>query len=144
MSAPLRLTPMGRLTVAIGGFALALAVTACDPGPTPGAPSSSDATPATSTGSVGSDEAQASPEAANGDFIVLPGTGRYAIGTEAPLGGYQLLGEPDEQPAGCTWSIEDADGVAAFENQGQYVFLTDIKEAVTFVTDGCPDWEQFE
>ena len=144
MTTPLHLAPVGRLTVALCSLALVLAVTACDPGPTADAPSSSDAMPATSAGSVGSDDAQESPKAASGAFIVLPGTGRYAIGTEAPLGGYQLHGEPDEQPAGCTWSIEDADGVAAFENQGQYVFLTDIKEAVTFVTDGCPEWEQFE
>lgn len=32
----------------------------------------------------------------------------------------------------------------AFADGGLYVFLTDIPEAVTFITDGCPDWEQFE
>ncbi|NYF08860.1 putative small lipoprotein YifL [Leifsonia sp. AK011] len=81
---------------------------------------------------------------ADAGMVVLPGTGSYAIGTEAPYGGYQLTGEPVEVPAGCTWSIVDADGAVAFADQGGYVFLTDIPEAVTFITDGCPDWEQFE
>jgi len=80
----------------------------------------------------------------NADFVTVSGTGSYLIGTEIPLGGFQLKGEPDEQPAGCTWQILDADGGVTFENTGQYVFLTDIREAVTFVTTGCPDWEQFE
>ena len=84
MTASLHLTSMRRLAVAIGGLALVLTVTACDPGSTPAAPSSHGATPATSAGVVESDDAQASPEAASGDFIVLPGSGRYAIGTEAP------------------------------------------------------------
>lgn len=144
MTALLRLTPMGRVTVALGGLALVLAVTACDPGSTAESPSSSDMMPSESDTQAGSPDAHVSPDATGGEFIVLPGTGRYVIGTEAPLGGYQLHGEPDAQPPGCTWSIEEADGVAAFENQGQYVFLTDIKEAVTFVTDGCSDREQFE
>ncbi len=76
--------------------------------------------------------------------LVLNGTGSYMIGTEAPYGGYQLSGEPASQPDGCTWSIVDADGVVYVENQGSYAFITDIPEAVTFNTDGCPDWEQFE
>lgn len=79
-----------------------------------------------------------------GALVTLPGTGSYAIGSEAPFGGYQLTGEPAEQPDGCTWSIVGSDGAVAFENQGSYAFLTDIREAVTFVTNGCPDWEQFE
>lgn len=80
----------------------------------------------------------------SGDLVVLSGTGTYAIPDEMPYGGYQLLGEPAAQPDGCTWSIQDADGGIGFENTGPYAFITDIPEAVTFVTDGCPDWEQFE
>ena len=76
--------------------------------------------------------------------VTVSGTGSYAIPDQLPYGGYQLAGEADEQPAGCTWAILDADGAATFENQGQYVFITDIPEAVTFQTDGCPNWEQFE
>jgi hypothetical protein len=76
--------------------------------------------------------------------LTVPGTGTFAIGTEVPFGGYQLQGEPDSQPDGCSWQILDEDGKVSFENQGVYVFLTDVPEAVTFVTDGCPDWEQFE
>ncbi|HWL01663.1 MAG TPA: hypothetical protein VNQ52_04735 [Microbacteriaceae bacterium] len=78
-------------------------------------------------------------------LLVLSGTGRYAIGTEAPYGGYQIKGEPDAVPPGCTWSIQDADGeVFVDQSNGIYAFITDVPEAVTFVTDGCPDWEQFE
>jgi len=78
-------------------------------------------------------------------LLVLAGTGRYAIGTQAPYGGYQIKGEPDAVPPGCTWSIQDADGeVFVDQSNGIYAFITDVPEAVTFVTDGCPDWEQFE
>jgi len=76
--------------------------------------------------------------------VTVSGTGIYAIGTDIPYGGFQLQGEPTSQPDGCTWSIVDADGVVVFENHGPYVFITDIPEAVTFNTEGCPDWEQFE
>jgi hypothetical protein len=98
-------------------------------------------------GTGGSDEpAQSETDTGEttSDMLVLPGTGTYVIGVDIPYGGFQLMGEPTEQPAGCTWAILDADGAASFENQGSYVFITDIAEAVTFVTDGCPDWEQFE
>lgn len=78
------------------------------------------------------------------DFVTVSGTGRYEVGVDIPYGGYQLHGEPAEQPAGCTWQILDADGGVSFENQGSYAFLTDVPEIVTFETDGCPDWEQFE
>lgn len=75
---------------------------------------------------------------------LFPGTGEYEIGVDIPFGGFQLLGEPAGQPDGCAWSIVDEDGAVAFENQGVYVFLTDIPEAVTFITTDCPEWEQFE
>lgn len=90
------------------------------------------------------DQDGAGSDGTDSGMVVLPGTGSYAIGADAPYGGFQLHGEPDEQPAGCTWQILDGDGGVSFENQGSYVFLTDVPEAVTFVTDGCPDWEQFE
>lgn len=89
-------------------------------------------------------EEEAEDEDESSGMLVLAGTGSYAIGTEAPFGGYQISGEPTSQPDGCTWSIVDADGAVYTENQGSYAFLTDIPEAVTFITDGCPDWEQFE
>lgn len=75
---------------------------------------------------------------------LFPGTGSYAIGVDIPLGGFQVLGEPVGLPDGCTWSIVDEDGAVYVENQGVYVFLTNIPEAVTFITNGCPEWEQFE
>lgn len=116
--------------------ALILGVGGCTP--TAGEPDS---------GTGGSDDSATSETdsaTGSGDMVVLAGTGTYAIGVDIPYGGFQLAGEPSEQPEGCTWSIVDAEGVASFENQGPYVFITDIPEAVTFVTSGCPDWEQFE
>jgi len=124
--------PAAALLLLLAGCAAPAATT------TPDAPADADTSGTsvdTTTDDGGSDD---------GAMLVLSGTGRYAIGTEMPFGGYQLHGEPDAQPAGCTWAILDADGGTTFENDGQYVFITDIPEAATFVTDGCPDWEQFE
>lgn len=73
---------------------------------------------------------------------VLPGTGTYAVPDDAPIGGYELPNDQDGQPEGCTWRILDADGTVMFENQGSFVFLTDVTP--TFETSGCPDWVQFE
>ncbi|GAA2966228.1 hypothetical protein GCM10010459_23380 [Microbacterium schleiferi] len=91
-----------------------------------------------------SDEGSPSDEDVASSFVTVSGTGRYTVGVDLPYGGYQLHGEPDEQPAGCTWAILDADGGVSFANQGSYAFLTDVPEIVTFETTGCPDWEQFE
>lgn len=78
------------------------------------------------------------------DKVTLAGTGRYTVGADAPYGSYELQGEPDAQPAGCTWSIEDPSGDVLAADQGTFVFLTDVQEAAFFVTSGCPAWEQFE
>lgn len=101
---------------------------------------------AASSGSGGSDSGSAGDSSGSEGTgaVVVSGTGTYAIGDEVPYGGFQLQGEPAEQPEGCTWAILDADGGVSFHDQGSYVFLTDIPEAVTFETNGCPDWEQFE
>ena len=77
-----------------------------------------------------------------GAMLVLPGTGEYQTGDTIPIGGYQLTGEPAEQPDGCTWTLYADNGDVAAENQGSYVFITDVTGK--FVTNGCPDWEQFE
>lgn len=79
-----------------------------------------------------------------GALAILAGTGRYTIGIEAPLGSYELDGSPEPLPAGCSWAILDADGQTYAARDDAYVFLTDIQEAVTFVTTGCPDWKQYE
>lgn len=144
MSSMPRLAPAKFLTAVLTSAAIALALSACDTGSEKDSATSEGAVTAATAEPTAGDEATMSSDGASSGFVVLPGTGSYVIGTDAPYGGYQLHGEPSEQPQGCTWSIEDADGNATFENQGQYVFLTDIKEAVTFVTEGCPDWEQFE
>ncbi len=125
-------------SLAVGSILLGLAagLSAC----TTTAP---DDSTGTDTGTT-EETTEETAEEPSGDFVVVPGTGSYVIGVDIPLGGFQVMGEPVEQPAGCTWAILDGDGNAIFENQGVYVFLTDIPEAVTFQTDGCPDWEQFE
>ena len=124
------------------GAALALGLSAC------GGPGDSDnvAPDGTTSAAASTPDAGATDEATTGGFVgvTLPGTGKYAIGTDIPYGGFEFADGVLEQPAGCTWSIVDEDGVAVFENQGQIVFITDIPEAVTFITDGCPDWVQFE
>lgn len=107
----------------------------------PGSAGPNSSVPAASAGGGTSSEDTGGDD---GTAVTLPGTGKYVIGKDAPFGGYQLVGEPDAQPAGCTWSIQDADGTVNTENQGIYVFLEDVKESVTFVTDGCPDWQKFE
>ena len=134
------------VTIACAGV-LILPLSACGGGSAEEAGGTDDSTATSEAAEDASqpaeDESEAEDDAA-GDFVVISGTGRYAVGTDIPFGGYQISGEPASQPDGCTWSIEDADGVVAFENQGSYAFLTDIPEGVFFVTDGCPDWEQFE
>jgi hypothetical protein len=135
---------MKGLATALTCLSLVVALSACDAGPSKDSDDADEAKPTVAATEESGVDAPTPTEVAVGDFVVLPGTGTYAIGADAPYGGYQLHGEPDEQPPGCTWQILDGDGGVSFENTGQYVWLTDIHEAVTFVTDGCPDWEQFE
>lgn len=77
----------------------------------------------------------------DGTLVTLPGSGDYTVGVTAPIGGYELKGL-DEQPDGCTWALEDADGNIQFHDQGTTVFITDVN--AFFQTSGCPDWVQFE
>ena len=132
---------------ALGGAALLLlALTGCGVGSDTGSDPGNSGTTDQSTDSDDStttDDSGSSDDSGAG-YVTLSGTGTYTIPDQMPFGGYQLQGEPDSQPAGCTWSIQDSSGGHTFENQGSYVFITDIPEAVTFVTEGCPDWEQFE
>lgn len=141
-SARRRIATPSALGAAVLLLTLALAGCETGAGTTSDAPASSGSDTSTDTdSSTGSDDAS---DDASAGYITLSGTGTYTIPDQMPFGGYQLQGEPDSQPAGCTWSIQDASGGHTFENQGSYVFITDIPEAVTFVTEGCPDWEQFE
>jgi hypothetical protein len=80
-------------------------------------------------------------DTSDGSLITLSGSGDYTVGVGAPIGGY-MLKDADEQPDGCTWALEDADGNIQFENQGNTVFITDVNKF--FQTSGCPDWVQFE
>ena len=124
------------------GAALALGLSGCGgPGDPDDVESGAPTSAATST-----PDAQVTDDGTDGDFVgvTVPGTGNYAIGTDIPYGGFEFADGVLEQPDGCTWAIVDEDGVAVFENQGQIVFITDIPEAVTFITAGCPDWVQFE
>ena len=72
--------------------------------------------------------------------VTLPGTGDYLIPDDAPIGGFEWP-DVDSQPDGCTWTLYHDESVRA-ENQGNLVFFTDA--TTRFVTDGCPDWVQFE
>lgn len=130
-------SPRTVAALAVAALAAALALTGCG----------STSSPAPDQGSSGdtSSDTSSDDDSSSPGLLVLSGTGSYAIGTDAPYGGYQLSGEPAALPAGCTWSILDADGgVFLDQSNGLYVFITDVPEAVTFVTNGCPDWEQFE
>lgn len=73
--------------------------------------------------------------------VTLSGSGDYAVPADAPIGGYELPDNQDGQPEGCTWKLYQDDAVLA-ENQGSFVFITDV--TTRFVTEGCPDWVQFE
>ena len=140
----MKTSTVGRALPALAIAALALStLTACGPEDQESPPAEDTFAVDTMEPDTGDD---AETEEDDGGFIgvTLPGTGSYAIGTDIPYGGFQLLGEPSSQPDGCTWSIVDEDGAVFVENHGPYVFITDIPEAVTFITDGCPDWEQFE
>lgn len=134
-----------RLPLVLASAAVLLAsLTACDPV----APAPSDSA-AVDTGSGGGDSStttdddSSSDESDSGTGVTIAGTGSYAIPDEIPFGGYQLEGDPGVLPDGCTWSITGGSGTVA-ESNGAYVFITDIPEAETFTTNGCPDWEQFE
>ena len=72
--------------------------------------------------------------------VTVAGTGDYTLPDDMPIGGYEFA-DADTQPDGCTWTIYVGDSVLA-ENNGALVFVTDV--TTRFVTDGCPDWVQFE
>ncbi len=118
----------------------ALALSACGTGtPPPTSPDEAEEpSSAAQTPADGEEDADAASE------VTVSGTGVYKIGDDIPYGGFQMHGEPAPVPDGCTWSIQDESGVVVVENQGAYAFLTDVPEYVTFHTDGCPEWEQFE
>lgn len=100
-------------------------------------PNKEASTAADAGASAGGDEGSGGAEASEG---AISGTGTFVIGSDIAYGDYQLVGETT-QPDGCTWQILQADGSVFVENQGAYVFITDVPEAVTFVTEGCPGWE---
>lgn len=133
-----------RMLVLATAGALAVTLSGCSPTAPTGEGAGTSVEEPDATAEDTGDEVEDAGDDGSGEFVVVAGTGRYAVGTDIPFGGYQLSGEPASQPDGCTWSIQDADGAVAFENQGSYAFLTDIPEGSVFVTDGCPDWEQFE
>lgn len=126
---------MRTLLSPVAAALLVIALAAC-------APTTPDTDSGTGTGTESDDTTSEETETETGGMLVLPGTGEYQSGDTMPIGGYQLLGEPDEQPAGCSWSLYAENGDVLAENQGIYVFITDVTGK--FVTTGCPDWEQFE
>ncbi len=127
------MTTSRALILFAAGTALALGLAGC----TPSAPAAPDE-------ALGSSDDTGAVEEDSGSFVgvVLPGTGTYAVPAEAPIGGYELPNNQDAQPEGCTWRLLDDDGTVMFENNGPFVFLTDVTPI--FETTGCPDWVQFE
>lgn len=73
--------------------------------------------------------------------VTIPGTGDYALPADMPIGGYELPDNQDGLPDGCSWTIYVGDDVLA-ESNGPFLFITDV--TTRFVTEGCPDWVQFE
>lgn len=87
-------------------------------------------------------ETESETDTDDGGFagVTVPGTGDYTLPDDMPIGGYEFADE-ESQPDGCTWTIYVGDSVLS-ENTGSLVFITDV--TTRFVTDGCPDWVQFE
>lgn len=120
---------------AAAALVLALGLAGCS---TPAADTSTD----TGTDSGGTTQGDATTDdTGDGNLVTISGSGDYTVGVDAPYGGYQLK-DANEQPAGCTWAVEDGDGNIQFQDQGITVFLTE--ENKFFQTSGCPDWVQFE
>ncbi|WP_435746424.1 hypothetical protein [Microbacterium sp. PMB16] len=129
------------------GFLVFAALTLSACGPAAPAPQDDDDSPQTSaeeSSSDGDDGEDSGEDSGDESMATFAGTGVYTIGDDVPYGGFQMQGEPAPVPDGCTWSIQDESGAIVVENQGAYAFLTDVPEYVTFHTDGCPEWEQFE
>ena len=106
--------------------------------------------PTASTGTPDAPDSSDSGSGSGGDsdagFVgaTLPGSGDYVVPDQAPYGGYELPDYQDGLPDGCTWQTYDKNGTlfGDSETNGQFIFITDVH--VRFVTDGCPDWVQFE
>ena len=129
---------MTRLPLA--GLAAAALITLALAGCAPAADSStgdtgSDTTPSdTKTGDAYTDDTS------DGTLVTLAGSGDYTVGVTAPEGLYELKGNPDKQPDGCTWALEDGDGNIQFQDQGPILTITSVNKF--FQTSGCPDWVQ--
>ena len=102
----------------------------------------------TSTGDTGSDTTPSdtktgdayTDDTSDGTLVTLAGSGDYTVGVTAPVGEYELKGNPDKQPDGCTWALEDADGNIQSQDTGATLTITDVNKY--FQTSGCPDWVQ--
>jgi len=127
-----------KITAIAATALLAIALTGCATGP------ATDT--GTDTGTESGDTTEESTETETGGFVgvTLPGTGDYVVPDQAPIGGYELPDYQDGLPDGCTWMtyLDNGDVFGDGETNGQFVFITDVH--VRFVTDGCPDWVQFE
>lgn len=122
----------------LAASALALLV-GCAPATTPTEPDVGGGTPTEESTET---ESATTQESSAVDGVTLSGTGEYMSGENMPIGGYRLVGDDSEQPAGCTWTLYLSNGDVFVQDQGNYVFITDVTGR--FVTAGCPDWQQFE
>jgi hypothetical protein len=122
---------MKTLTGLAAAALLAFTLTACAPAGETTTPPDTDA----------ETEQETDTETDEFQGVTLPGTGEYEVPADAPIGGYELPENQDALPEGCSWTIYVGDDVLA-ESHGPFLFLTDV--TTKFVTDGCPDWVQFE
>lgn len=124
-----------RLTAVTAASVLLLALAGCT---TPAA----TGTDGTDSGTDSDTSTEETTESGSSAGVTLPGTGEYTIPDQAPIGGYELPENQDGLPEGCTWQLYLTSGELFVENQGSFVFFTDVTGK--FVTNGCPDWVQFE
>lgn len=124
-----------QLTALAAAALLALTLAGCTPGTSTDTGSDSD---------TGSSDTETDTESTDdGGFVgaTLSGTGDYSVPDQAPIGSYELPDNQDGLPDGCTWTLYEDENVLA-ESQGSFLFITDV--TTRFVTDGCPDWVQYE
>lgn len=122
------------ITIALAGCSTTAGGTSAGD-PTGGDSGSSDSSPSDAkTGDAYTDDTS------DGTLVTLAGSGDYTVGVTAPEGLYELKGQPDKQPDGCTWALEDGDGNIQFQDQGPTLTITSVNKF--FQTSGCPDWVQ--
>lgn len=132
---------MPRTLAALAATALlTLALAGCAPAAESG--SGGDGSGDTSSEGTTTDGNAYTDDTSDGTLVTISGTGDYTVPVTAPYGSYELQGNPDSQPDGCSWAVLDKNGEIVAQDQGTFVSLTDV--ITQFTTSGCPDWVQYE